>query len=209
MQAKQPSPSFRMTDLEWKKVADCSALPSQARSHIDSAIFIYRAGKWASRHEFTPASTRKSLKGLQQKTRDLRNDIALLSGNPLATVRLTRTSRVAEQSSHTQNELRNATRALEQLEQWIDEAAKSVVKARPGASRQATILAILVFGLDQTFFAFTNKHIDRSNKANPVARNFVTAVCSIADLEITDSSIDAAMKQVIKSRGEISRRAKR
>jgi hypothetical protein len=94
---------------------------------------------------------------------------------------------------------------IEEISQWLDAAQKRVAKSRPGAREKALQLQFLVTLLDKILMQFVGKGIDRSSKGPTTRREYISAVCRIADPTIRPSSIEEAMKRQIKSRGKISR----
>jgi hypothetical protein len=206
-------PLAELTDEAWQEIAAHSGLPSAARCGINCAIAFYRASEITLSPGFSPAETKMLLDDIGKRASVLRNDLNKLVNNPLAVMGLTLAiaeddfcrsmdARIAEAA------LDGQTTALVQLERSLKIASEKILEARPGASRQAILRILFVHMLDEIFFEFNGRHIARDTKGQSTGRDYVAAVCRVAEFDIGPGSIEEAIKQLKRARGGITRGTK-
>jgi hypothetical protein len=192
-----------LTNAAWREISEKSALPNEARPKIVEALYFYRAWQQASLK--TPAGTKRDLRELAKALERAKVQLSEIVSNPRGIVALINSVIKASADGALKHEA--AQRDVEGWNNQIDEmraitlrAEKSITGGRRGAWEQARVLAMFVGQLDKVLFEFKGSNIDRSNKGHQNARDYITAVCTIADANISPSSIDQAMKAVIKGR---------
>jgi hypothetical protein len=195
------SSQVEITDEQWDQIVKVSGLPPEARAHIARAIALYRCMP-----DYQPSKIRATLKQLSKDTQALCQSLRQLDDNAHAQVVLTITLGSASPDEQLARQ-RSASiqRELQVLAEWLNAAGDRVVKGRPGARTRAMLTALIVSELDRILEQFTGTNIARSDKADRPGRQYVQAVCKIADPKIGAGSIDAAMKKRISSRGKLRR----
>ena len=78
---------FRLLDVEWERIVQCSNLPAQARQPVEEAIALFRAFEAADRH--TASETRAELQKAHDLAVELHSQLATMMANPDAHVALT------------------------------------------------------------------------------------------------------------------------
>jgi hypothetical protein len=207
------APHIKLTDTAWDEIAHVFKLPSEARHSINCAVSFFETTAKVQLENYSPATTKKSLRALAELTSKLRGGVQELLGHPLAIVALnTATSakgglEIAMNDKTAQRVLAVEIAALEQLEGFLRAAIENIVQAKPGAARQAIRIAMFVKALDEIMLQFTGRHLRRDSKGQATGRDFVTTVSNAADLTIKPGSIDEALKQT--GRGGIGGRKAR
>jgi hypothetical protein len=203
-----------LTNAAWREISEKSGLPDEARPKIDEALHPYRAWQRSKSLIKTPADTKGDLRELADTFDQATERLSTVLSNPRGKVALI--DAVIKASA---DEVLKHEAARRAVESWISQidvmrattlrAGKSIAGGRRGAWEGARVLALLVLQLDQILFGFTGKHITRSRKGHQNARDYITAVCRVADTNISPSSIDEAMKAVITGRGRKKPRKRR
>jgi hypothetical protein len=194
-----------LTDKQWEQVVRFSGLPPEARVDIGRAIALYRCVI-----PYRPSETRAKLEKLSKDALTLCDALKELHDHGYSRLVLTlalEPSQPFETAGGQQlarRRLAAITRELQGLAEWLRAARDRVARGRPGARGRATLIALLVSELDRILERFTRKHIMRSDKKSTPGRQYVEAVCKIADPTIGRGSIDGAMKRQIALRGKIS-----
>ncbi len=194
-----------LTDRQWGQVVRFSDLPPEARLYIGRAIALYRCVL-----PDRPSETRANLKKLSKDALALCDALKGLHHHSLAQVVLTlalepsQRFETAMEQQIARRRLAANTRELQGLAEWLGAARHRVARGRPGARARAMLIQLLVTELDRILERFTGKNFMRSDKISTPGRQYVEAVCKIADPSIERGSIDAAMKRQIASRGKIS-----
>jgi hypothetical protein len=194
-------------DEQWKAIVASSNLPDEARYSIGWAILRYRAGDQA-RQRSGSAETRSSLQKSIQAISKLRRQSAELLDNARALTVLARSLRPSHGVADGTLARQTITKAILDLDEqskWLSSAIPRVAKSGPGAREKSILLAFLVHDLDKVRQQYGQRPITRSTKRIDNSRDYITAVCRIADPTIGGASIDEAMKRVIKGRGGIRR----
>jgi hypothetical protein len=197
---------FVLTNSQWEQVVSFSGLPPEARVYVGRAITLYRCGI-----PDRPSDTRAKLEELSKDALALCEALKELHDHSLALVVLTLALKpsqrfeTAMEQQIARRRLAANTRELQRLAVWLSAAGNHVAKGRSGARARAVLIQLLVTELDLILKRFTGKHFRRSDKISTPGRQYVEAVCKIADPSIKRGSIDAAMRRQIASRGKISR----
>jgi hypothetical protein len=202
---------IQLSEDQWHAIVRPSGLPSEARPYIGRAIAMYQVFDTTRRRSQTAAETRAALDDAQRHALSLHRRMTELLNNPRALIALTLaldpprefTSVMGERTA--QIRTTKAIAEIASFAQWFATAQQRVAKSRPGAREKAMQLQLFVTVLDQILMQFTGNAIDRSSKGPTTRREYISAVCRIADPTIRPSSIEEAMKRQIKSRGKISR----
>lgn len=193
------------TEEQWNNVVSCSGLPPDARTVIGDAIATYRVMERA-RCQAGAAETDTLLADLSNHALKLDDLMTASLTNPLASVVLTRALNInvferSRGDQGSQRKLENAIIENEKLVRWFSTARTQIVKGSPGARRRAMSINWLIFVLDKILQQFTKRQIDRSRKGRRTLRDYITAVCAVADPTISAFSIEGAMERLIRSRG--------
>jgi hypothetical protein len=202
-----PVPLAELTNEAWKYISEQSGLPPEARPSIDSTIAFCRVAETALKPEFSPALTKKALAEASVQAKQLRTRLQNLVINPLVLVGLTLTMASKEEFSKLMSDRTGEAiidaqiAALAQLERSLKTASAKIARARPGATRKAKSLVMLVKFLDEILFEFTGRHVTRGRKGKATGHDYIAAVCTVAGLAIGPGSIDDAIKQVMERRG--------
>jgi hypothetical protein len=209
------APHIELTDTAWDEIAHVFKLPSEARHSINCAVSFFETTAKVQLENYSPATTKQSLRALAELTSKLRGGVQELLDHPLAIVALnTATSakgdlEPAMNDKTAQRVLAVEIAALEQLEGFLRAAIENIVQAKPGAARQAIRIAMFVKALDEIMLQFTGRHLRRDSKGQATGRDFVATVSNAADLKIKPGSIDEALKQIMTARGGIGGRKAR
>jgi|SRR5580692_1236869 hypothetical protein len=205
-----PSTPFfleNLTDAAWQKISEKSGLPNEARPKIDEALHLYKSWQQAKRHIKPPSVTREDLRTLAKKLDQAAEQLSSVLSNQRAKVTLIDATIKASAGAVLKHE-----EAESSVEGWVSQiedmrakilhAEKWIAGGRRGDWEQALALTMFVQKLDQILFEFTGKNIDRSYKGHQTSRDYLTAVCKVADREITASSVEEAMKTVMQRPGD-------
>jgi hypothetical protein len=195
-----------LTNAAWREISEKSDLPDEARPKIVEALYLYRVWQQVTGLK-TPADTKRDLRELAKTLERANAQLSEIFSNPRGKVALINSVTDASADGLLKHEA-----AHRNVEGWISQinemremtvcAEKWIAGGRRGAWEDARVLALFVLQLDQILFGFTGKHITRSGKGHQNARDYVAAVCKVVDRTITPSSIEEAMKAVIRGRGE-------
>jgi len=195
--------TFRLSDHEWENIATFSNLPAAARPLVEDAIATFRSFETVLRP--TASETRKELKDLHKFAADFHWRMAKLVANPFAHAALTIVEsqerfprRVVEMRMAEHLRLASSLTILKALAEWLLIAGRRVPATKRGANRKALNVQWLVARLDVIREEFTGKKITRSNKRG-ATREYITAVCRIADPTIGPGTIDRAMQLRIRN----------
>jgi hypothetical protein len=194
-----------LTHAAWREISEKSGLPDEARPKVVEALYLYRAWHGAQGLK-RPADTKRDLRELAKTLERANAQMSAIFSNLRGKVALINSIIKASADGALKHE-----QAQRRVESWISQidgmlaktlrAEESIAGGRRGAWEKARVLAMFVRQLDQVLLEFTGSNIDRSNKGRQNARDYITAVCRVADANISPSSIDEAMKAVITGRG--------
>jgi hypothetical protein len=181
-------PRFRLTDEQWRKIAELSGIPEaaeEARDYIETTIGIFRESEASELNLVTAGEIRD----LAERAQNLYDRLTKLIEVPSAYTAL-----ISEFEG--QRRLSQVLDVLVGLPKWLLVAAERRVEAdKPGP--KAENVYWLVGNLDGIREQFTGEKITRSGKYDS-SRKYITYVCKIADPEIGNGTIDRAMKSRIK-----------
>jgi hypothetical protein len=198
-----------MSNEQWNEIATLSGLPEAGRSRIKETINLYRSFKDSSR--WPPAEVRDEFKRLRRATGVLLRGLIGLEKNADAHFALT----VVEKSNEdgplpfslwtgtkrhdAYRHLKTVKSDLRLLAKWFLIASKRVKGKKRGPDTENVYW--LVTRLDVIREMLTGKKLVRSTKRTDTSREYIKAVCKIADPSIGDGTIERAMKERIKHRG--------
>ncbi len=197
--------TFKLSDGEWEGIATYSDLPAQARPLVEEAVALYRAFETADR--CTASEIRSELLELHGLAVDLQSRLATVMTNPDAHVALTiaptlpqngSSNRVLRSRLEAHCGVQSSLKTLDALADWLLMASRGVDRMKPGATRKAKNTQWLVARLDAIREEFTARRITRSKKRTDLSRDYIKAVCQIADPAIGTGTIDRAMQLRIK-----------
>jgi hypothetical protein len=209
------APHVKLTDRAWDEIAKRFKLGPEARHPIEGAISFFEVAESTLDPSNSPASTKQALQNMADLAGELGEGLQRLLRNPLALVSLSQaTSAKGDFESAMDNRTAQTLLAAEivafsKIKHSLQTASETVVKAGPGAHRQAVLVAMFVKMLDNIYFQCTGQYLKRDSKGMATGRDFVAAVSTAADLKIGPGSIDEALKQVVKGRGGIAGRTAR
>jgi hypothetical protein len=201
------APHIKLTDKAWDEIAKRFKLGPEARHPIEGAISFFEVAESTLDPSNSPASTKQALQNMADLAGELGEGLQRLLSNPLALVSLSQaTSAKGDFESAMDNRTAQTLLAAEivafsKIKHSLQTASETVVKAGPGAHRQAVLVAMFVKMLDNIYFQCTGQYLKRDSKGMATGRDFVAAVSTAADLKIGPGSIDEALKQVVKGRG--------
>jgi hypothetical protein len=177
-------PDFRLTDKQWNEIATPGEFPAsaaaEARPMLEAIIGVHRLRKQRRGTAMLPAKLRKKLGGIGAAAWDLQERL-----------------RSVEQSQPVDMVL-SFTNEKENLRLLEGRLNLLVGDVKRGAKDRDCYYLVRV--LDGILREFTGKGISRSSKRTNGTREYVKTVCRIADSDITDGTIDRAMKECIKRR---------
>jgi hypothetical protein len=200
----------QLTDEQWQKIVSLIDLPLEARDELDVAIRRYKS----SRNKYTPtaAETRTHIKKMQQGCLPL--FATLINDLDNQNLWLWRdlydaTNAAPDEDAYilmitemiaTHNLLdRLVTKGFDSL--WSKRGNPYKNLPRKLSDGKVLRLYELVKHLDFVCWHYTKKRVSRSSKRDTEdAKEFVIFIAKISDPEVSDGSIDAAMKKVIASR---------
>jgi hypothetical protein len=197
--------TFELPDGEWEGIVQCSDLPAQARPLVEEAVALFRAFETADR--CTASEIRSELQELHGLAVGLHSRLAKVMTNPDAHVALTVASTFPQDGSSNRFlqsrieahcRLESSLKKLDALADWLLMASRRVVRMKPGATRKAKNTQWLVARLDAIREEFTARKITRSKKRTDLSRDYIKAVCRIADPAVGTGTIDRAMQLRIK-----------
>jgi hypothetical protein len=206
------APHVKLTDEVWEEIAKRFKLGPEARHPIEGAISHFEVMESTLDPSMSPASTQQALQNMAALAGELGEGLQALLSNRLALVSLTRATSTkgdfesAMDSRTAQTVFAAEIAALSKLKHSLQAAGKAVVKAGPGAHRQAVLLAMFVKMLDNIYFQCTGQYLKRDSKGMATGRDFVAVISDAAGLKIGRGSIDEALKQVVKGRGGVTGR---
>lgn len=198
-----------LTDEQWDDVVRSSNLPPEARPLVGRAIAMYRAME-GTRSASGSASTRALLEDLSRHASQLHELMTTVLNNPRAILALTLALYPRQDFGRSMGKklvdknIRKKIADIERLANWFSTAVMRVAKGGPGARQRAFQIQMLIIALDKILEQFKKQRINRSGKGTATSRDYITAVCAIADQTIGSSSIEEAMKRLIKTRGKFS-----
>jgi hypothetical protein len=196
---------FELPDDEWKRIAQYSNLPAQARPLVEEAIALFRTFDAANR--YTASEIRTELKELHELAADLHARLSTLVADPDARAALTVESksprdpsrnRIRQPRIKAHLRLESSLGVVNALAEWLSLASHRVSPMRPGANRKASNVRWLVARLDAIMKESTERSISRSGKRTNLTRDYIASVCHIADPSIGRGTIDAAMQTRIR-----------
>lgn len=199
---------FNMSDEQWLELRRIDLVQENARSAIEDAIWTYRE---ASRIRFSPSASRSRLAKAHKSVSTALADIAALSDDRLALFEIAQGSDLAVAAMPgltSKRYLSGLTSEMEAANALFMRAIERVKNAKPGARTRAFPIYLLISQLDQILFQHSGKRITRSKKRNDSSRDYIIAVCKLADKNIGSGSIEEGMKRLIHTRGEISRQSR-
>jgi hypothetical protein len=193
---------------QWPKIVEYSGLPSAAQNEIVWAIARYRAGMRTLNP--TASAMRDDIGKLAQKAKTLAEGLAQLPMTPRVAVYLTLGMASKEEfvptlsENRARNRLREECTRVRDLATWLTSAHRAVVVGKRGGRERSLLVTLLVKELDDIRLRHTGRRIIRSRKRD-TSREYITAVCSIADPKIGPGAIEEAMKTVIAGRSRKSK----
>ena len=196
---------FKLSDLEWNRIAETSSLPAEARQIVEEVIALFRRFEKTNRN--TAYETRGRLQALRKHALSLHKKLLKVINIPDAHYALTvflepargwPPSHFSATRLDGHRRLEHSMQTIEELARWLALARERVPSLRSGASRRAANILWLVGSLDAIWQKFTRRKITRSNKRNDLSRQYITTVCHIADSKIMAGTIEHAMQRHIK-----------
>jgi hypothetical protein len=213
---------WRITDRQWRYIADPVNLPEKARRSVEFTIYMFRffcLNEEARRQ--TPMKKRRAkLKRAAQAGRDFIAAVSSLGFSEKETLRVFLPVNEMQEEESAERELvavrlDTACSQVQRLVDWFDPTTGKIGPDRTAGqitldqSRGKTLLFDLVQHLDRILLEHTGRQIRRSNKPHQPIVQFVRAACKVFDPRVGNGSIDEAMKAVISARGENRSRARR
>ncbi len=208
-----PFPIFVLSDDQWTKIARLSSIPIEAhdaRRAFENATSMYRRFEVNDSIRIPSAETRNQLEALRNEALSLLSGLVRLIENPDAHFALTAARQPDEGGPLTlpqtvrldgHRRLENAMAVLQHLANWLAIASPRVELTKRGPNTANVYW--FVAALDDVREKFTGLKITRSYK-DAASRDYIAAVCQIANPNIGTGTIDAAMKDRIGRRGRNS-----
>lgn len=197
-------PTHHLSDESWIGIARISGLPTEARSDVERAVSIYKISNIGSKID----ETRRDLANTEKRLRSVQSDLAKLAANPRAIAALSFSGtgdNQCEAPGKARASLAAADKYIAGMIEQISSGRGFAVRARkPGAHEDAVRAGLFIKLLDDILFSFTGRHISRSSKRDSPAE-YVAAVCEAANLDVSRSSIDEAIKTITRTQGKIAR----
>ncbi len=195
-----PFPIFVLSDDQWTEIARLSSIPIEthdARRAFENAISMYRRFEVNDSVRVPSAESRNQLEALRTEALSLLSGLARLIENPDTHFALMVARQPDDVGPFTflqtmrrdgHRRLENAMAVLQHLANWLAIASSRVEPTKRGPDTREK---------------FTGLKITRSYK-DAVSRDYIKAVCQIANPNIGTGTIDAAMKDRIGRRGRNS-----
>ena len=208
-----PFPIFVLSDDQWTEIARLSSIPIEthdARRAFENAISMYRRFEVNDSVRVPSAESRNQLEALRTEALSLLSGLARLIENPDTHFALMVARQPDDVGPFTflqtmrrdgHRRLENAMAVLQHLANWLAIASSRVEPTKRGPDTANVYW--FVAALDDVREKFTGLKITRSYK-DAVSRDYIKAVCQIANPNIGTGTIDAAMKDRIGRRGRNS-----
>lgn len=199
---------FKMSDEQWLELRRIDFVQENARGAIEDAIWAYRE---ASRIRFSPSTSRSRFAKAHKSISTALADIAALSNDDLALSVIARDinfSAAAAPHLASKKYLSHLASEITAAKKLFAQAIDRIRNAKPGARTIAFPIYVLISQLDQILFQHSGKRITRSKKRNDSSRDYIIAICKLADKNIGLGSIEEGMKRLIQTRGKISKQSR-
>lgn len=195
--------SYNMSDDEWRNLCQIILLPDAARDRIQQAIRRY---KRSAGLVFDPAASRSDMAGAQSALKKARKLIEKLRNDRLACFVISRNIEAFSAPSPgdaSKIYLSKFIESLDTITSVLEKSAPQIMGAKPGAHIKSILVSMLVSELNTAMIDHLGRPITRSGKKTDRSKQYVEAVCKLADAKIRPYSIDEAMKRVIRTRRTI------